>query len=132
MRQFKSRFRSLAMIITAAAATAVPFNMATAQTTPSDSLAQLQTELDAVDNMTDTRGPISPWSRYFEGWAQQVLSQRFQTPTIPDTNWSRPRFLARYKKVSAVERRISGACIPGTMLATPILVVTREPVSEAA
>jgi hypothetical protein len=58
MRQFKSRFRSLAMIITAAAATAVPFNMATAQTTPSDSLAQLQTELDAVDTMTDTLGPM--------------------------------------------------------------------------
>ena len=58
MRQSHSRIRTLALIITAAAATAMPVSMATAQSSSSESLAQLQAELDAVDTMTDTLGPM--------------------------------------------------------------------------
>jgi hypothetical protein len=58
MRLSNSRIRTLAMMITAAAATAMPVSMVAAQSTSSESLTQLQTELDAVDTMTDTIGPM--------------------------------------------------------------------------
>ena len=58
MRLSNSRIRTLAMMITAAAAAAMPVSMVAAQSTSSESLTQLQTELDAVDTMTDTIGPM--------------------------------------------------------------------------